>query len=133
MDADTGIAYKLLRVKKGRLFPLFVNTRIETPVAVWLYAGAGVKVETGRTPKVQSSIGLLSWRPGWHLAKTPEANHMVMTPNRVWCEVEYDKVGAYEYKTSPRQTEPWIICKRMKIIRTLNAEQVEHLLLWRNA
>lgn len=120
----TRTGYKLFRMKKdGRLYPLFVLADKPTPMFQWLEAEAGVLV--GK--KVKSKIGLLSYRPGWHLCDIPEATHLSMTPNRVWAECEYEEHGSYRFKTNPRMNGEWIIAKRIRVMQVLTPAQVEAL------
>ena len=91
-------AYKLFRVKKsenGKLFPLFVLTDKPTPMNEWVNAECGERVGD----KVKSKLGLLAFRPAWHLTEIPLAVHIgvkgksgsieYMNPEHVWCEVSY--------------------------------------------
>lgn len=90
-------AYKLLRIKKdGKLYPLYVNADIPTPLGVWLEAECGERTSDG---KVKSKLGNLCFRPGWHLSSLPYASHIgrkgdsgnieFMNEDHVWCECEY--------------------------------------------
>lgn len=90
------IAYKLFRIKKGKLYPLYVFANEELPVGIYLEAKEGPRTERG---KVKSKLGELAFRPGWHLTSLPLANHIgTRQPNgllyqakdTVWCEVAYD-------------------------------------------
>ena len=67
------IAYKLLRMRSGKLYPLFVLSDQEIPIGVWLDAKEGVKLDSG---KVKSKLGPLQFRPGWHLSDIPLAVHI---------------------------------------------------------
>ena len=88
-------AYKLFRVKKtkkGDLFPLFVRANEPAEVGVWLDADIGKMAESG---KVQSSLGELAFRPGWHAGDAPFSHHIgsgkpptYRPENQVWAEVE---------------------------------------------
>ena len=95
-------AYKLLRIdrKTGKLYPLFVGAKEETPIGVWLDADEGEMTtdkKTG-TQKVKSKLGNLAYRPGWHLGDIPLATHIgvkgdsgkieFMNPDHVWAEVD---------------------------------------------
>ena len=53
-------AYKLLRIRNGKLYPLYVNTEEETPIGVWLKAKPGERTKNG---KVKSKLGPLAFRP----------------------------------------------------------------------
>lgn len=101
---QTGTAYKVFRVKNGKLYPPMVANPggADTPVGVWLTAEegefAGVS-KTGR-PQVKSiGSGTLSYRPGWHLGDIPRASQFDRTNKEtgekefpkdfVWAECDY--------------------------------------------
>lgn len=77
------------------MFPLFVLTDKPTPIGEWVNAECGERVEN----KVKSKLGLLAFRPAWHLCDIPLAVHIgvkgnngnieYMNPEHVWCEVSY--------------------------------------------
>ena len=70
------IGYKLFRVSKknkGKIYPLFVNADVETPIGVWIEAKYGEMNDKG---KVKSRLGGLCFRPGWHLSNLPYASHI---------------------------------------------------------
>ena len=99
-----GIAYKLFRVKGGKLYPLYIHTDQEIPVGVHLEAQESEKTPRG---KVRSKLGELAYRPGWHLTEIPFAGHigkrqpdgsLHQAMDTVWCEVEYD--DAVDYNTA---------------------------------
>ena len=75
---QTGKAYKVFKVKNGKLYPPMVSNKggADTPIGVWLDAEEGEFAglsKTGR-PQVKSSGGeKLSYRPGWHLGDMPRA------------------------------------------------------------
>lgn len=92
------IGYKLFKIKKsekGKLFPLYVYANEELPMKKWLEAKDGEQ----REGKVVSKLGLLKYRPGFHINdKVPYVSHIgikedgvikYMHPDTVWCEVEY--------------------------------------------
>lgn len=88
-------AYKLFKIKKGKLFPLYILADKEIPMNEWIEAENGELLENG---KVKSKLGQLCYRPGWHLADIPYVAHigkkdedgnLLMKPDTVWCEVEY--------------------------------------------
>lgn len=73
-----GTAYKVFRVKDGRLYPPMVDNPggVDTPVGVWLDAEEGefAGLNTENRPMVKSSRGSrLAYRPGWHLGDEPYA------------------------------------------------------------
>jgi len=95
-------AYKLFRLKDGKLYPLFVDTSTEMPIGQWLEAKEGEKINN----KVKSKIGPLCFRPGFHLSDIPLAIHIgvkgesgdieFMHKDHVWCECEYDDKYNYQ-------------------------------------
>ena len=111
-------AYKLMRIdKQGRLFPLFVERRMETPKGVWMDAKAGemITTKTGGQ-KVKSSLGGLAFRPGWHLGDIPLATHIgikgpsgkieYMNPNHVWVECEVAADNNYQDQADANGINP---------------------------
>lgn len=91
-------AYKLFRVKKnrkGELFPLYVLANKSIPIKKWVEAECGERVNN----KVKSRLGLLCYRPAYHLTNIPFVTHIgvkgnsgkieYMHPEFVWCEVFY--------------------------------------------
>ena len=95
-------AYKLFILKKGKLFPLYVNAMKETPMHQWIDAEEGPITKNG---KVKSRLGELAFRPGWHSGDYPVALHIgekqnkndskpsYRPDNQVWAEVEvHDEV-----------------------------------------
>lgn len=106
-----GIAYKLFTINKlhkGKLFPLYVNSNKSTPMNKWVKAEPG-PIENG---KVKSKLGLLCYRPAWHLTDLPIATHIgvkgssgkieYMKPNTVWCECEYSDAVNYQNEANNR-------------------------------
>lgn len=100
-------AYKLFRViknKKGLLYPLYVLADEPTPIGEWIKAKEGIKI-AGKN-KVKSKIGELALRPGWHCSNIPLAIHIgikdingnivKMNSQHVWCEVEYNNNHNYQ-------------------------------------
>ena len=102
-------AYKLLRIKNGKLYPLFVLSNQETKIGEWLPAEEGQMIHG----KVKSKIGPLRFRPGWHLSEIPLATHIgvkedgeirYMHPDHVWCECEYTSVHDYQPEATANGT-----------------------------
>lgn len=106
-----GLAYKLFVVNKrrpGELFPLYVNATQSIPLGVWLQAESGERVED----KVKSKLGLLAYRPAWHLCDLPIATHIgvkdatgkikYIKENTVWCLCEYADIINYQDKANAR-------------------------------
>lgn len=90
-------AYKLFRIKNGKLYPLYVLSNKETILGKWLPAEEG---ELREDNKVKSKLGGLAYRPGWHCADLPYASHIgvrdadgtiaAQHPDTVWAEVLYE-------------------------------------------
>lgn len=107
------IAYKLFRLKNGRLYPLYVRTNVPVPIGVWLEAREGERLPNG---KVKAKLGQgLKFRPGWHLSDVPTATHIGVKENgkivcrhpcQVWCEVEYHTENNYTAKALARGLNP---------------------------
>ena len=139
------ITYKLLRIRNGRLFPLFVETDREMKIGEWLEAGIGEKADDTH---VKSKLGPLSLRPGFHSTEVPftdwigkrQGGGLVQRQGTVWCECEVDgqqehpseRYGKrtlpedwYYFRTKPNQPFPWIISNRIKIMRVLDHAEVE--------
>ena len=107
------IAYKLVRVKRGKLFPLFINKSHELPIGEWLQA------EAHRTKG-------FAYRPGWHCTLKPEAPHLKMNlasgEKRVWVKLEIGE----NYRTYSRpesQGGTWILADKIKICKILGGNQ----------
>jgi len=87
-------AYKLFNIKKDKLYPLYIHTTESLPIGEWKTAKEGIKKENG---KVQSKLGDLAFRPGWHCCEYPLADHLgkrqsngklYQRKDSVWCEIE---------------------------------------------
>lgn len=87
------IGYKLFRTVKGELRPLYVYADKTIPIGEWLEAEPGPM----KDGKVVSRLGLLAYRPGWHISTVPYVEHIYTVhegircqkKGTVWCEVEY--------------------------------------------
>lgn len=97
-------AYKLLRVKDGKLFPMFVLADESLPLHVYLKAREGQRLPSG---KVRSKLGPLAFRPGFHLCELPLATHIgverdgviaYMHPDTVWCRCSYSDKKDYQHE-----------------------------------
>ena len=104
------IGYKLFRVSKknkGKIYPLFVNSKKETPIGVWIDAECGEMNEQG---KVKSKLGGLCFRPGWHLSDIPYAKHIgkkgdsgeieYINENYIWAECSYSDRINYQLQAN---------------------------------
>ena len=102
-------AYKLMRLKNGALYPLFINRRQEVPLGTWLPA------------ECHPTKGF-AVRQGWHCCFQPNAPHLKTTlangERRVWVECEVEDWHSYNRPES--QGGAWILAQRMKALRILN-------------
>ena len=110
-------AYKLLRIKKdGKLYPLFINKTISTPIGEWMIAECH--------PTKGFAI-----RQGWHCCFKPIAPHLKMElktgEKRVWVECEVEDFESYERPES--QGGAWVLAQKMKINRVLTLQEVEKI------
>ena len=105
VPTKTGKAYKVFKVKNGKLYPPMVANQggKDTPIGVWLDAEEGEFAglsKTGR-PQVKRSgnAGVLAYRPGWHLGDIPRAKQFdrlnketgeyEFPKDFVWAECDY--------------------------------------------
>ena len=108
------IAYKLMSLKKGKLYPLFINRTQEVPMHQWLDA------------EDHPTKGF-SHRVGWHCTHLPKAPHLKMNPKgrpeRVWCLVEIEDYE--EFKRPDSQGGLWYLAEKMVVIKPLTNAEVE--------
>lgn len=136
--------YKLFRLRNGKLYPLFVESKREMIMGQWLEAGIGELVDDGH---VKSKLGPLALRPGFHSCEVPftdwigkrQGEELVQRRDTVWCECEVmgkeqpvtGRHGLrtlpqdyYYFRTKPTQPFPWIISNWIFIKRILSHEEV---------
>lgn len=142
------ITYKLFRIKKDKLYPLFVDSTNELSTGIWLTAKVGELVDATH---VKSRLGSLALRPGFHSTRVPftdwigkkgKDGKLYQKPDTVWCECEVDgdevlvnqrnglrtiPDGWYYFKTKAKQPFPWIISNRIFIKRVLTHDEVEQI------
>ena len=121
-------AYKLFRLKDGKLYPLYVLASQETPMHTWLPAESGILTENG---KVKSKLGNLCYRPGWHLndlcpyvqhigIKGPSGKIEYMNPDHVWCEVSYsDEINYQDIANENGRNKKGIIIKKNAYLKEI--------------
>ena len=139
---QTGIAYKVFKVKNGKLYPPMVSNKNNepTPVGVWLDAEEGEFAglsKPGR-PQVKSiGSGNLSYRPGWHLGDIPrakqfdrrnkETGEMEFPKDFVWAECEYAMDVDYQPESDARGYERTHIDDKGNVITT-KSDKYQHSL-----
>ena len=100
-----GKAYKVFKVKNGKLYPPMVANSggKDTPIGVWLDAEEGEFAGLSKTGRPQvkraNKSGVLAYRPGWHLGDIPRARQFdrlnketgeyEFPKDFVWAECEY--------------------------------------------
>lgn len=104
IPTKTGKAYKVFRVKNGKLYPPMVANQggKDTPIGVWLDAEEGEFAglsKTGRPQVKSTGSGNLAYRPGWHLGDIPRAKQFdrlnketgeyEFPKDFVWAECDY--------------------------------------------
>lgn len=104
-QSKTGKAYKVFRIKNGKLYPPMVANAggADTPVGVWLDAEEGEFAglsKTGRPQVKSTGSGSLSYRPGWHMSDTPIAK-------------QFDRSFGWEYVDASQD-------EAVKSIKTMN-------------
>ena len=142
--------YKLFRIKKGKLFPLYVEANREIELGKWLNARSGEKADDTHV-KASGCGGKLSLRPGFHstyvpcatwIGKKMEDGTLAQRPDTVWCECEVEgnqiectsrngfrelQNGWYYFRTNSKQKDPWIISDVIKVNRILSNEEVANI------
>ena len=141
--------YKLFEMRDdGKLFPLFIGKKEETPINEWVMAEI-VEYHPG-----------FAHRPGCHIGATMPSAPCLMSANgtyksqrgkrfkRVWCEVEYvadidyteevlklpkkcftDRLpdgGFYNFKESGNRL--WVIADRIRVTKMLSEEERQDVL-----
>lgn len=143
--------WKLFEMNEdGRLFPLFINKKEETPMNEWVMAEI-IDYHPG-----------FAHRPGWHLSDgsfSPDAPWLKSFDGtyksqrgkrfkRVWCEVEYmadidytdiveklpkkcftdrlPDMGFYKFRESGGRL--WVIADRIRITRILSEDERQQIL-----
>ena len=143
--------YKLFRVKNGKLYPLYVNAKEETPVGEWIKSKPGELIDETHV-KASGAGGKLRLRSGWHSTDVPftdwigekqEDGTLAQRKDCVWCECEIrgDEIESrtrngyeiipddsyYFFRTNSKQINPWVISDWIKIIKILSNEEVAEI------
>ena len=137
-----GIAYKVFKVKNGKLYPPMVANPggQDTPIGVWLDAEEGEFAglsKTGRPQVKSTGSGNLSYRPGWHLGDIPRAKQFdrlnketgeyEFPKDFVWAECEYAMDVDYQPESDARGYERTKIDKDGNVI-TYKSNKYQHSL-----
>lgn len=147
MKINTG--YKLFEQREdGKLFPLFIGKKQETPMNEWIPAEI-----------IMDHKGF-AHRPGWHIGATMPSAPWLMSADatyksqrgkkfkRVWCEVQYaadvdytnvvgrlpkkcfvDRLpdgGFYNFRESGDRL--WVIADRIKVVKILDEDERNKIL-----
>lgn len=142
--------YKLFRVKKDKLYPLYVDANTEMKTGKWLKAIVGDKADDTHV-KAKGCGGRLSLRPGFHsttipftdwIGKKEPDGTLSQKADTVWCECEVKgkeiKVternglrilpnGYYKFRTNSKQKDPWIISDSIYIRKILTHSEVAEI------
>ena len=106
--------YKLLRIKDGKLYPLFINRKVETQIGVWMDAEC--------YPTKGFAI-----RRGWHCCYQPLAPHLktelASGEKRVWVECEGE--DCEEYARSEKYGGNWVLANKLKLVRVLEKGEIK--------
>lgn len=138
----TGKAYKVFRIKNGKLYPPMVanHNNEDTPIGVWLEAEEGEFAglsKTGRQQVKSIGSGTLAYRPGWHLGDVPRAPQFDRTNKEtgekefpkdfIWAECDY--VMDVDYQ--PEADEMGYMRTKMKddgTVETTRSDKYQHSL-----
>lgn len=110
-------AYKLFTLKKdGKIYPLFINKKVETKMNTWLEAEC--------FPTNGFAV-----RQGWHCCFKPIAPHLkenlASGQKRVWVECEVE--GFVTYARPEAQGGNWILAEKIIVQKILTNEEVIEL------
>lgn len=150
-------AFKLCRIKDGKVFPLYVLANKEIKMNEWNESEEGISADDTH---VKSKLGNLRKRSGWHCCLGAWCHHIGGKVNKndklpsyrkadeVWIEclirddVDYTeeakkygrngmlsvpKDGFYMFKTSGNVKGDWLITSAIKPLRILTDEEVYEL------
>lgn len=140
--------YKLFRMKKGNLYPLYVNAKETIPIGEWIKSKPGELVDETHV-KASGCGGKLRLRSGFHSTDIPftdwigekqDDGTLAQRKDCVWAECEvrgtevesktkdgYDIVPAdsyYYFKTNTKQERPWVISDWMMVNRIISNDEV---------
>lgn len=150
-NTNTMKVYKMFRVKKEKLYPLYVNAKEEIPMGEWLKSKPGELVDETHV-KASGCGGKLALRSGFHstdipvtdwIGKKQEDGTLAQRKDTVWCECEVrgnqiesktkngyriiPENSYYFYKTNSKQEDPWIISDWIKVVKVLSNDEVAEI------
>lgn len=104
-DSEKIIAYKLVRIKDGKFYPLFINRKEEIKTGEWLQAEC--------YPTKGFAV-----RQGWHCCFEKNAPHLKEElsngEKRIWIKCEVKNWDIYDRPES--QGGAWVLAQNMKVI-----------------
>ena len=110
---QTVVAYKLVRIKGGKLYPLFINRNEEIKMYQWLPA------------QCHPTKGF-AVRHGWHCTQIPVAPHLKLKlksgEQRVWVMVIVENFAMYQRPESQGGT--WILAQKMMVLEVLKESDI---------
>ena len=143
--------YKLFRLKKGRLYPLYVNAKEFIEIGKWLKSKPGELVDETHV-KASGCGGKLALRSGWHSTDIPftdwigerqDDGSLAQRKDCVWaeCEIKGTEIESrtkdghrivpsdsyYYFKTNTKQERPWVISDWIEVIRVLSNDEVANI------
>lgn len=143
--------------KSGNLHPLYILSKETIPIGVWLKSEVGPVCEDGKhvkgkmvlslrsgwhvagskpeAPQIKEKRGEMVWcqvdiddsKDCNDLAKLYGREQNGSTSPKMACFRRCPEGGWYFYRTSAKQTEPWIICDRMRVVKKLSWNEVDEL------
>lgn len=104
-NKDVIVAYKLVRVKDGKLYPLFINKQQEFKIGEWMDAECH--------PTKGFAI-----RQGWHCCFEKNAPHLKTElangEHRVWIKCIVEDWDVYDRPES--QGGAWVLAQKIKVL-----------------
>jgi len=95
------LAWKLFRLTKTGLAPLFINKKLRLDTNVWY-------------PAESHPTKGFAVRAGWHVCGKKEAPHLRTTGDRIWRQVEIEDYTVLQRPESQGGT--WYLANRMRIV-----------------
>lgn len=110
------VAYKLFKLKDGKLFSLFINNKTEIITNTWLQSDC--------FPTKGFAV-----RQGWHCCYLPIAPHLKTElangEKRVWVECMVE--GVVEYFRPESQGGVWVLADQLMVNKILTDNEVKEI------